>query len=387
MTAKAYQLEKIITFRRELHRHPELSGQEQETARRVEDMLKESEPDQILSGLGGHGVAAVYRGIHPGPDLMFRCELDALPVREASGFDYDSLAPGISHKCGHDGHMAILAGIAGAMKGYRDFSGRLILLFQPAEETGAGAAAVVKDPLYDLIRPDFIFALHNWPGYPQGHLVLREGTMFSASLGLQLEFTGESAHAMAPEEGRSPIEAIKTLHAQLGHLHNPDKDSDEFSLITTVGLNIGGDDHGVSPGRGKLSLTLRAYCQDILDTLTARVLAEAEKTAASHSLRLDISTEDVFPETRNHPACVAVLKKAASMEGIPMIEKKKGLASSEDAGVLFRTARTGGAIFLLGNGEDSAPLHSFDYDFNDSLLESGIAIFSRIFADILKMKM
>ena len=104
--------------------------------------------------------------------------------------------------------MGILAGFAAGMKDYRDFSGRLILLFQPAEETGAGAVAVVKDPRYESIRPDYIFSLHNWPGYPPPHMVLREGSMFSASVGLSLEFSGESAHAMASEEGLSPIEAI-----------------------------------------------------------------------------------------------------------------------------------------------------------------------------------
>ncbi|MEY8840841.1 amidohydrolase, partial [Cribrihabitans sp. XS_ASV171] len=202
----------LTAWRRDLHRHPELSGQEAETAKRVLAALEGTAPDRMLASLGGHGVAAIYEGDSNGPSLMFRCELDGLPIEELNpDLPHRSEVDGNGHLCGHDGHMAILAATARWLGRNRPARGRVILLFQPAEEDGAGAARVIADPKFAEIIPDYAFALHNFPGVPLGHAVLAEGVMNCASRGMKLSLTGRTAHASQPETGLSPAPALAEL--------------------------------------------------------------------------------------------------------------------------------------------------------------------------------
>jgi len=166
------------TFRRSLHAHPELSGREVETARRVADRLAGFAPTRIVTGLGSMrtGVCAVYEGERPGPTVLVRCELDALPIQERNTFAHRSTVPGVSHKCGHDGHMATLAALAADLHAKPIARGCVLLLFQPAEETGEGAAAVLRDPAFRALgAPDYVYAFHNVPKFPLGAVLLGEG--------------------------------------------------------------------------------------------------------------------------------------------------------------------------------------------------------------------
>jgi amidohydrolase len=194
-------LVELAAWRRALHREPELSGQEEATARRVEAVLAATRADRIIKGLGGHGVAAVYEGAAPGPTVMFRAELDALPIEEITGLPYRSAMPGKAHLCGHDGHMATLAALARRLGRERPGCGRAVLLFQPAEENGAGAAAVLADPRFHAIAPVHAFALHNLPGLPFGHVALDQGPVNCASRGVGVVLAGKTAHASMPEHG------------------------------------------------------------------------------------------------------------------------------------------------------------------------------------------
>ena len=156
-------IRELTSFRRELHRKPELSGEEAETAKTISGALTELAPDHLLSGLGGHGVAAVYDSGRDGPTVLFRAELDALPIKEASGAEWSSETSGKAHLCGHDGHMTMLLALARLLSRRRPQTGRCVLMFQPAEEDGSGARAVVADPKFRNIRPDWAFAIHNEP--------------------------------------------------------------------------------------------------------------------------------------------------------------------------------------------------------------------------------
>lgn len=170
----------ITQFRHDLHRHPELSGREADTSRRVADFIASFEPDEILEGVGGHGLLASWNFGDDGPEIAIRCELDALPIAETNRFSHASVTAGVSHKCGHDGHMAILAGLS-AWLATRPFgTGTVRLLFQAAEENGEGAKAMLDDSKLAGFSPDFIFALHNLPGYPL-HEVLVAPRQFSAT--------------------------------------------------------------------------------------------------------------------------------------------------------------------------------------------------------------
>lgn len=376
----------LQAFRKELHRTPELSGEEKETAGRIHSFLREQGITEIIEGIGGYGLAAVIRGSSPGPDLMFRAELDALPIKEEPYISHYSRNPGVSHKCGHEGHMAILCGVAASLKGRRILQGRLILLFQPAEETGSGAAGVTSDKQFAPLIPDFVFALHNWPGFPRGDVVLKSGTIFAASTGVSVKLVGESAHASAPEEGVSPMDGLIRIQEQLKDLHHPDKSSKNFSLITTVGIEAGKGDFGISPGKASLYLTLRAYEEEILETLIADLEKGIERIAQEESLQWNIEFSDPFSGVTNSPSCVEKIKKAAESLSLPVHQLARGIASSEDVGRIFATARQGGAVFLLGNGENSPCLHSGEYDFDDTLIEPGVGMFLEILKDTLGLE-
>src|SRR5688572_5497147 len=165
----------LTAWRRMLHQYPDVSNEEERTAAEVVSFLSDTKPDRLFTGLGGHGVAAVYESGRAGPTIMFRSELDALPIEERSGVAHSSLVPGKSHMCGHDGHTAILAALGRQFGRQRPARGRVVLMFQPAEETGNGAAGVTNDSRYGEITPDFAFSLHNLPGVPFGEVRLKAG--------------------------------------------------------------------------------------------------------------------------------------------------------------------------------------------------------------------
>lgn len=200
------ELEALTAFRRELHRRPEVSGEERETAETIFAALAETKPDAVITGLGGHGVAAIYEGPEPGPTVIVRAELDGLPIEEISDVAHRSEITGKGHLCGHDGHMTILMALAKGLGRKRPAKGRAILMFQPAEENGAGAAAVLADPKFADIKPDLVLSLHNFPGIGLGHAALRSGPVNCASRGMRISLSGKTAHASTPRTAsRRPL--------------------------------------------------------------------------------------------------------------------------------------------------------------------------------------
>src|SRR5690606_16597873 len=184
----------LVAFRRELHRNPKISNEESETAKRVVAFLRDTGPDQLLTDPGTHGVAAVYDSGKPGLTVLFRSDLDALPIEELSDAAHRATVPGKSHMCGHDGHTAILAAIGRQFGRRRPERGRVVLMFQPAEETGNGASDVIADPRYARIAPDYAFSLHNLPGTSFGHVRLKPGVVNCASRGMRIVLKGKTAH-------------------------------------------------------------------------------------------------------------------------------------------------------------------------------------------------
>jgi len=207
-------LAELVAWRRNLHRNPELSGEEKETARTVQNFLSTTGAD-IITGVGGHGILAIYQGEAPGPTIMLRAELDGLPIQEASLISHRSVVPGKAHLCGHDGHMTILAGVARGLGRKRPRRGRAVLLFQPAEEDGTGAAAVIADRKFQQVQPDFVFSLHNLPGVPLGKVAISEGLVNCASRGMRIALSGRTAHASNPELGVSPQQAVVRLLSEV----------------------------------------------------------------------------------------------------------------------------------------------------------------------------
>jgi amidohydrolase len=373
-------LAELVDLRHELHRHPEVSGAEEGTARRVVAALG-SAPDRVVAGLGGHGVAAVFEGAAPGPTVMIRSELDALPIEELSGADYRSESPGVGHLCGHDGHSVILIAVARALARERPARGRVVLMFQPAEEDGSGAAAVLADPAFADIRPDWAFALHNLPGLPLGAVVLEPGPCNCASRGLRIRLTGRTSHAAEPEAGVSPAQAMARLIPALAAVGPGGPSGPAFRLVTVTHARLGEPAHGISPGEAEIWATLRSETDAVMDELMAGAEAAARAAAEADGLGLAITVHDDFAASINDAEAAARLRAAAAAEGREIVAGDMPLRASEDFGRFGQVAK--GAMFYLGAGERAPALHNPDYDFPDALIEPASRVFLRAIRDLL----
>jgi amidohydrolase len=371
----------LTALRHDLHRHPELSGDEAQTARRILAALDGLAPDDILTDLGGHGIAATFRGAAPGPTILFRAELDALPIHEISDSAHRSAYPGMGHLCGHDGHMTILLGLARLLSRKRPERGRVVLMFQPAEETGAGAEAVISDPRFETVSPDFAFSLHNMPGLPLGHVGLAEGPVNCASRGLLATLTGKTSHASEPENGISPMGALCTLMPALTALsHGTTQDAD-FALVTVTHATMGAAAFGIAPGEATLMATLRTLTDDRMETLCTTALDLMHRTAAQHGLSVRHDFHDIFLHSENHPEATAHIRNALEALGIPHDGSGLPMRASEDFGRFGHSAKS--AMLFLGAGTQHAALHNPDYDFPDDLIPIGTRIFARIARNLL----
>lgn len=370
----------LITLRHDLHRHPDVSGSEGATAARLLPHLSATRPSQIIHGLGGHGVAAVYDAGTAGPTIMLRAELDGLPIQEAGNAAHRSQCDGVAHLCGHDGHMAILVGMAQHLHQNPPPKGRVILLFQPAEETGAGARSVLADPRFDALRPDWAFAVHNMPGMPLGALAVAPGPASCASIGVKLCFHGIEAHAAFPETGRSPTTALAALLDRLAPLMQVPPMGTGFQLATLCHMTLGTPAFGIAPAQAEVWLTLRAVTDEGLALLERSVRDFATALAQKHALHLTQTRHDHFNATINDPQAAQVVADAAKMAGILRAAFDFPMRPSEDFGAFSAQTRT--ALFFLGAGEGCPPLHNPAYDFPDDLIDPACAVFQTILAQI-----
>jgi amidohydrolase len=371
----------LTEWRRGLHRHPEVSGEEATTAKTVASLLASAGADRIVTGLGGHGIAGIFEGREPGPTVMFRAELDALPIEELSDAPHRSRVAGKAHLCGHDGHMAILAALARGLSRKRPQRGRAVLLFQPAEETGAGAAAVVADPKFREIAPDFVFALHNLPGMKFGKVALIEGPVSCASRGMRIVLTGKTAHASMPETGLSPVEAVAWLMPALTSLGTGVSMDESFAMVTVTHARIGEPAFGIAPAHGEIWATLRTLTDHGMDALVTKAERLANDIARENGLSVEISYSDIFGHCENAPEAVAHLRRALDAEGVPHDRGDLPMRPSEDFGRLGADAPA--AMFFLGAGERHAALHNPDYDFPDDLIGIGARVFMRTIRNLL----
>jgi amidohydrolase len=365
----------LTDFRRMLHRMPELPGEEAETAKAVTAFIAPTAPDRVITGLGGHGVAAIFEGSEPGPTVLIRSEIDAVPIQEISGNPWRSQVADKAHLCGHEGHSTILCGVARSLGRQRPRRGRVVLMFQPAEENGAGAAAVIADPKFAEIRPDYSFSLHNMPGFPLGYASLADGPMACASRGLRIRLSGKTSHASIPEDGVSPMAALARLMPALTSLGAVGPLDLDFRLVTITHAAMGEAAFGVAPGHAELWATLRTLRDDRMASLCADAEALVRDAAEQSGLRVDMDYQDVFHHCDNDPDAVAIFRQALDQEAIPH-GVGKPMRPSEDFGRFGGVSKS--AMFLFGSGEASPQLHNPDFDFPDALIEPGTRIFMRV---------
>ncbi|MEM5501368.1 amidohydrolase [Ahrensia kielensis] len=366
----------LIDLRHELHRHPEISGEERITATRIVKYLGECNPSQIITELGGHGVAAIFDSGQVGETILLRCELDALPIIETGEPPYRSTVEGKGHLCGHDGHMSIMIGVAQRLAKNPITRGRIVLLFQPAEETGVGAPSVIADEKFKAIKPDFAYALHNLPGMPLGHIGVKSGPMCFASEGLKISLFGRTSHASHPEDAVSPMIALIGLIDELTNLPAQLGIDPEHALVTICHASLGEPAFGITPGDAILMAAFRAENDALQAKLIANAAHCAKAYAEQHGLSSSISYDEKFAACDNNEAAAANIKNAAENLQLPMVRIDKPFRWSEDFGAFSAAGNT--ALFVLGSGEDCPQLHASNYDFPDSIMITGIDMFEEI---------
>lgn len=367
----------IIKLRHDLHSLAEISGREKQTAQKVKQFLEPLKPLHIVENIGGYGLAAIFDSGKSGSTYMFRAELDALPLEEEIDIDYASLNPKVSHKCGHDGHMAILLGLAGIINSRMDlWKGKVILIFQPAEETGTGADLVWSDVKFKLLKPDFVFALHNLPGYPVNSIIIKTGLFCSASQGLVVKLKGRTSHAGHPEQGNSPLPAMVNLITFLQGLKDRVIGYNRSALVTVIHLQLGERAFGTNPGEGQVMITLRAHQQQDLDLMKSAIAQKVRKLAEIYDLSCSLDWVEYFPTVHNDELCVDKVHQAAHQLKLNIITQEQPFAWTEDFSHFTRNIP--GVLFGLGAGEDYSPLHHRNYDFPDSLIETGINLWWNI---------
>ena len=379
----AATLDRLKTTRKYLHRHPELSGEEKATAKYIAEKLEKLKPDSLITGLGGHGVLAIFEGSNSGKSILLRCELDALPITEENDFEHRSKQEGVAHKCGHDGHMAILLGVAEYLSNHRPEKGSVRLLFQPAEETGAGARAVLDDKKFkDLKSPDYVFALHNVPGIEMHTIGSRAGVFTPSVISLKIHLKGRTSHAGEPDKGINPSSAVSELIQQVQELHQPDLKKSDFAIIAIAEIKVGNHNYGSSAGDGFLGLTIRSISNEKLDALKETIHALAAKTAKKHKLKYKPEWFEEFRACVNDPRCHEIVMQAAKSVEFNAVELEEPFPWGEDFG--FFTEKNKGAMFALGAGKETPPMHHPGYDFPDELILTGIKMFAGIIEKILK---
>jgi amidohydrolase len=307
--------------------------------------------------------------------------MDGVPIEEDIEVNYSSDTRSVSHKCGHDGHMAILVGLAFCLHKIPISRGRVVLLFQPAEETGKGALAVLNDPKFKKITPDYIFALHNIPGYPRESIIVKDGAFAMASAGISIRLRGHAAHAAYPEQGISPLPALRELLDGLPKLTRPKAGSAQSQYISVTHCNLGRFGYGSVPGTAILNLSLRALSLRELEGLHKRVVKLIQKTAMKYYVEEKIQRWEPFDATVNDPGAVEIIRKVAGKKNYHLIGLSDPLRWSEDFGQY--TMNYPGALFGLGAGENHSDLHTWYYDFPDEIIQTGIAMFRGILQEVM----
>lgn len=287
-----------------------------------------------------------------------------------------SVQPGVAHLCGHDGHSAVLLGVARLLARARPPRGRICLLFQPAEETGTGARAVLAAPRFAAIRPDAVFAFHNLPGYPLGQVVVREGAFTAAVKSLAIRLQGKPAHAAEPEHGINPALAIAELLQLADRLSDNRPERDDFALVTPIFARLGDKAYGTAAGYGEVHFTLRSWSQARMGELERWLLAGLTQVQSRYGLGSRHEWLEEFQACENDPQAVALLTTVARQAGLDVLVRDQPFKWGEDFGLF--TQRFRGALFGIGAGEAHPALHHPDYDFPDALLGDAAQLFHRL---------
>jgi hippurate hydrolase len=378
-------LERIGTFhgeltewRRDIHAHPELGFKEQRTADLVADKLT-GFGIEVHRGLGKTGVVGRLRIGNSPRTIGLRADMDCLPILEANTFAHRSQHEGRMHACGHDGHTTMLLGAARYLAQSRNFDGTVHFIFQPAEEGLGGAEAMVKDGLFAEFPCEVIFGMHNRPGLAVGKFQIRPGAMMAGGAFFDIAITGRGAHGARPESGVDPVVVASHITAALQSIVARNVRPVDTAVVSVTKIHAG-DAYNVIPEKATLGGTVRCFSNSVMDLVENRVRQIAESVAAGFGASASLDFRRLFPAlVNNEDETKFIAETAAELVGEDNVNRQAGVVmASEDFSYMLE--RVPGAYIQIGNGdgEGACEVHNPGYDFNDSALPYGSALFARL---------
>ncbi len=357
----------VAGWRRDLHAQPELRFEEHRTAAFVAEKLRGFGCDEVVTGLGGTGVVGVINGAAPGRTIGFRADMDALPILEATELAHASTIPGKMHACGHDGHTAMLLGAAKYLSETRRFAGRVAVIFQPAEEGGGGAAAMLADGLLQRFAIEEVYGMHNWPGIALGHFSMRKGAQFAAPERFDIRVIGKGGHAAMPHKSVDTTLVAAHILTSLQSIVARNVGATDPVVISVCGFRTETDTYNVIPGTVAMKGTFRAMDMGVQKTLRRRIEAVTQATAEAFGAAAEVTFLSGPPVLVNDAGAVDHALAAASRVSAADGDLAPVMGADDFAEMLKMRP---GAYVLVGNG-DSAGLHHPQYDFNDAVIPYG----------------
>ena len=381
-----------VALRREIHAHPELGYEEHRTAALIVKCLQEY-GIEVHKGIGQTGVVGVIAGTQPGLGIAIRADMDALPLTEENDFDHASQFPGKMHACGHDGHTASLLAAADYLAQNRDFAGTVYLVFQPAEEGGAGAKAMIEDGLFERFAIDEIYGYHNWPGYPEGHVAISSGPVMASANEFKITINGKGTHAGMPHLGVDCLLVATHLVQALQSIVSRNTNPLESVVLSTTKI-CASDATNIISDSCELEGTVRCFSDEALDMVEQRMSELTTQLCSAFGCQGELEFERHYPPTINHPEATAHMTRVAEqVVGAEKVSQFTPTMGSEDFS-FFLQAKPG-CYLMLGNGDGQhrahghgmgpCSLHNPSYDFNDQLLPIAASLWVALIRDRLSV--
>jgi len=372
----AAQADQMKVWRRHLHQRPEIKFDCHETAAFVVERLREFGITEIETEVATSGVVAVIEGRGPGPVIGLRADMDALPMDELTGLEHASQRPGAMHACGHDGHTTMLLGAAEYLAGTRNFSGKVVLIFQPAEEDGGGAGVMTEEGVLDRYGIEEIYALHNAPDTAVGEFYTTPGPIMAAVDTFEVHIKGKGGHGAYPQDCVDPIAAavsiVQAIQTIVSRNHDGRKD-----IVISVTQVHSGTVNNVIPETAYINGTVRTFDKDVQAMIQDRLAVIVAGQAASFGVEAQLDYEESYPATVNDPEKAAFAADVArEIAGVDAVRDDVGPEMGAEDFAYF-LEKLPGAYLFVGNG-DSAGLHHPEYDFNDETAPWGASFFARL---------
>lgn len=368
--------EEMKGWRRHLHAHPELAFDCHETAAFVVERLKEFGVDEIHEGIATSGVVAIINGQGDGPTMGLRADMDALPMDEITGLDHASTVDGKMHACGHDGHTTMLLGAAKYLAETRKFSGRVALVFQPAEEDGGGAGVMVEEGVMDRFDVKDIYAIHNVPGVPFGEFYTTPGPIMAAVDSFTIKLQGKGGHGAYPQDTIDPVVAAVAMVNAIQTIVSRNHDTRNECVVSVTQIHAGSADN-VIPDGGFINGTIRTFDKEVQAMIHRRLGEITKGTAAAYGLEAVLDIDVGYPATVNHETQTAFAAGVArDIAGDVAVNADQGMEMGAEDFAYMLESRPGAYLFL-GAG-DGAGLHHPAFDFNDDISPIGASFFARL---------